>query len=205
MDDDGDGQVDGFDVECIGAYDDDEGAFATGISGDNMDPKWQDCFFDGNSGAGDDGCRYSTQCLTGELEMSDPDCTVTQECIEFCAPRTPNGCDCFGCCEVFDEENQPHFVYVTGECTDEHLDDPDICISCTQTTECNNECGECELCPGMTPEDLPPECTPTGGEGGSGSDDPVPTCDNGMQVCTADMPCGTGRFCMNGCCLIMAL
>src|SRR5690606_26909529 len=67
VDDDGDGKVDGFDEECTGAADDDEGTFATGISGDNVDPKWQDCFFDGNSGAGDDGCRYHTDCLTGDL------------------------------------------------------------------------------------------------------------------------------------------
>ncbi len=57
VDDDGDGTVDGFDIECTGAIDDDEGSFATGIPGDNRDPKWQYCFFDGNSGHGDDRCR----------------------------------------------------------------------------------------------------------------------------------------------------
>jgi hypothetical protein len=77
MDNDGDGTADGFDTECTGPNDDDEGSFATGISGDNMDPKWQDCFFDGNSGGGDDGCRYATECLTGELEQTHRDCTLT--------------------------------------------------------------------------------------------------------------------------------
>src|SRR3954464_11019356 len=62
IDDDGDGNVDGFDVECTGGIDDEEASFATGIPGDNRDPKWQDCFFDGNSGAGDDRCRYPTGC-----------------------------------------------------------------------------------------------------------------------------------------------
>ncbi|HTV23935.1 MAG TPA: hypothetical protein VMG12_34830, partial [Polyangiaceae bacterium] len=66
IDDDGDGTVDGFDIECTGGIDNDEGSFATGIPGDNRDPKWQDCFFDGNSGHGDDRCRYPTACLTGE-------------------------------------------------------------------------------------------------------------------------------------------
>src|SRR6185295_8929281 len=75
-DDDGDGKIDGADLECTGAADNDEGSFATGIPGDNRDPKWQDCFFDGNSGAGDDGCRYSTDCLTGDLPMTDKNCIV---------------------------------------------------------------------------------------------------------------------------------
>jgi hypothetical protein len=63
QDDDGDGTIDGADVECTGALDDDERTFATGIPGDNKDPKWQDCFFDGNSGAGNDGCNQHTCCL----------------------------------------------------------------------------------------------------------------------------------------------
>src|SRR6185295_2832893 len=100
IDDDGDGTIDGFDVECTGAIDDDEGSFATGIPGDNRDPKWQDCFFDGNSGAGDDRCRYPTGCLTGELSQDAPACAVTETCRNNCQPRTPNGCDCFGCCSV---------------------------------------------------------------------------------------------------------
>src|SRR5262245_51657642 len=63
LDNDNDGLTDGFDPECTSAADNDEGSFATGIPGDNIDPKFQDCFFDGNSGAGNDGCRYHTCCL----------------------------------------------------------------------------------------------------------------------------------------------
>src|SRR5262245_31118838 len=100
LDDDGDGNVDGFDAECTGGLDDDEGSFATGIPGDNRDPKWQDCFFDGNSGAGDDRCRYPTECLTGELSQADRACAVTEACRTNCQPLAPNGCDCFGCCSV---------------------------------------------------------------------------------------------------------
>jgi hypothetical protein len=220
IDDDGDGLIDGFDTECVSPYDNDEGTFATGIPGDNSDPKWQDCFFDGNSGAGDDGCRYSTKCLTGELPMTDPDCTVTQDCIDFCAPMTPNGCDCFGCCEVTDHEGVEHFVFVTGACSTDKLDDPKTCIPCTQSDQCGNECGECELCPGMTPQDLPASCTPppqddgaagaggtdgAGGAAGAPPDVPNYTCDNGMPVCALDIPCQDGQFCMNGCCMWMGL
>jgi hypothetical protein len=219
LDDDGDGLVDGFDPECVGAYDNDEGTFATGIPGDNSDPKWQDCFFDGNSGAGDDGCRYSTQCLTGELDWSDPDCRVTQACIDFCAPQTPNGCDCFGCCEVRDAEGDAHFVYAVGQCSAGTLDDPDVCVPCTQSTQCGNDCGGCQLCPGMTPEDLPASCGSQGtggtsGEGGApgvagaAGAPPLPpsnSCDDGVQVCSPELVCAGAMYCMNGCCMQILL
>lgn len=122
IDDDGDGEIDGFDLECTGANDNDEGTFATGIPGDNSDPKWQDCFFDGDSGSGNDGCRYHTECLTGEKEESDPDCEVTQECIDYCLKRTPNGCDCFGCCTIELDSGESVNVFITEDCSEESLD-----------------------------------------------------------------------------------
>src|SRR3954471_20705923 len=117
IDDDGDGKIDGFDGECTGAIDDDESSFATGIPGDNRDPKWQDCFFDGNSGAGDDRCRYPTGCLTGELAPDAKDCQLTDACIKFCAPLTPNGCDCFGCCSVQTPEGDSVDVETSATCS----------------------------------------------------------------------------------------
>src|SRR3954469_15231541 len=63
VDDDGDGKIDGFDPECTGPADNDEASFKTGIPGDNIDAPSQDCFFDGNSGSGDDGCNEHTCCL----------------------------------------------------------------------------------------------------------------------------------------------
>src|SRR5690606_34444434 len=62
-DNDADGKIDGFDPECSGPADDREDSFATGIPGDNMDATDQDCFFDGNSGAGNDGCNQHVCCL----------------------------------------------------------------------------------------------------------------------------------------------
>jgi hypothetical protein len=165
MDNDGDGVADGFDIECTGPADDDEGSFATGISGDNRDPYWQDCFFDGNSGAGDDHCRYHTECLTGEREPTDDSCIVSQQCIDYCQQRTPNGCDCFGCCTVNDANGDPFSFVISDNCDAEHLED---CQTCTPTTQCMNECGECELCPGKTVADLPAHCFPPPPEGGSG-------------------------------------
>ena len=62
IDNDGDGKIDYADPECVGPLDNDESSFATGIPGDNMDACKQDCFFDGNSGMGDDHCLWQLQC-----------------------------------------------------------------------------------------------------------------------------------------------
>ena len=136
IDDDGDGTADGFDVECTGGIDDDEGTFATGIPGDNRDPKWQDCFFDGNSGAGDDRCRYPTECLTGELSLDEEACAVTQACRDNCQPRTPKGCDCFGCCAIELPGGGAANVLLTDSCSLEKIGDAEACPVCTPSTEC---------------------------------------------------------------------
>src|SRR5215468_9877432 len=70
-DDDGDGKIDGFDLQCTGPNDNDESSFATGIPGDNKDPVEQDCFFDGNSGAGNDGCNVHVCCLLDAKSVAD--------------------------------------------------------------------------------------------------------------------------------------
>jgi hypothetical protein len=220
-DDDGDGLIDGFDPECTGARDDDEGTYATGIPGDNRDPKWQDCFFDGNSGAGDDNCRYATGCLTGELEPDDKNCTLTDACIEFCAPLTPNGCDCFGCCTVQTKDGETVDIQTSASCSLDKVDDTEACPRCEKSDACGNTCGRCELCPGKTIADLPDDCaTGSGGAGSGGSSStggsstggsntggtgggPAYTCDGGDQVCGPDLSaCPSGQYCSFGCCLL---
>jgi hypothetical protein len=211
IDNDGDGQIDGFDTECTGPSDNDEGSFATGIPGDNVDPKWQDCFFDGNSGGGDDGCRYSTDCLTGAKSATDPACKLTQHCIDFCKPLTPNGCDCFGCCTVRKPDGTSINIVLDASCKASTLDQ---CTKCMPTTQCGNTCGTCELCPGKTAADLPSSCNPpppttgSGGVGGSGTagsgGGPSYSCDNGEKVCTMTSDCGANYYCSFGCCLVAA-
>jgi hypothetical protein len=196
VDNDNDGQLDGFDTECTGPNDNDEGTFATGISGDNMDPKWQDCFFDGNSGAGDDMCRYHTDCLTGGPEATAENCSVTQACLDFCAPRTPNGCDCFGCCSVLGDDGVSHDVIISVQCDAEHIED---CQTCTKTSECGNTCGECELCPGKTVDDLPATCRPETPDAGT----PMYGCEGGLAQCQSTSNCGVGYYCAFGCCTII--
>ncbi len=209
IDDDDDGLIDGLDPECTGPLDNDEGSFATGIPGDNRDPKWQDCFFDGNSGAGDDDCRYHTDCLTGDKPLTDKDCALTDACIEFCAPRTPNGCDCFGCCTVQVDANTSVDILTGTSCSLDSAQDAKACPPCVKSAECGNTCGRCELCPGKTIADLPADCGPDTGAGGAPSGaggapgGPGYTCDGGEQVCGPDLPgCQMGSYCSLGCCIL---
>jgi hypothetical protein len=198
-DDDGDGLVDGFDPECTGPLDNDESSFATGIPGDNVDPKWQDCFFDGNSGAGDDGCRYSTDCLTGKLPQTDPSCKLSTRCVNFCAKYTPNGCDCFGCCTIATARGEVT-VQIGSSCSLDQANDPSACPVCVKSTQCGNDCGTCELCLGKTAADLPPSCTPKSAPDGA-PPPPAYTCDGGEQVCSATPSCPAGFYCQLGCCM----
>jgi hypothetical protein len=189
LDDDGDGTVDGFDVECTGAIDDDEGTFATGIPGDNRDPKWQDCFFDGNSGAGDDRCRYPTECLTGELPLSDEACAITQSCRDNCQPRTPNGCDCFGCCAIALPGGGTTDVLLVDTCSAEKVGDTEACPSCVPNPECS--------APPRDPGNPDPNDPGTPDAG-----NPPPACD-GRTECSEASDCELGEFCSQGCCLVV--
>lgn len=190
LDDDEDGLVDGFDPECTSPFDDNEGSFATGIPGDNRDPTWQDCFFDGNSGAGDDGCRYHTDCLTGKLPLTSTKCTLSEACIDFCQPLTPNGCDCFGCCSIQRSDKTSVDVLTGDTCSVASVDDSTACPRCTKSAACNNTCGRCELCAGKTVEDLPEDCAGT------------TTCDDGLQTCSATESCAADAYCSQGCCTV---
>lgn len=222
-DDDGDGLIDGFDPECVGPLDNDESSFATGIPGDNSDPKWQDCFFDGNSGAGDDGCRYATGCLTGELPQTHKDCQLSAACIKHCARLTVNGCDCFGCCTITRPDGSTVDIHEVGECSLANLDDEKVCQRCTKSTQCGNDCGECELCAGKTLADLPAKCTPppgtggapnggaggassTGGKAGGGAGGTTggttQICAGGEAVCGPNLlTCTSAEYCSFGCCI----
>jgi hypothetical protein len=208
LDDDGDDLADGQDPECTGPADDDEASFATGIPGDNIDDKWQDCFFDGNSGAGNDGCRFHTCCLLG-AESGD-DCPVdhnfdptedcpeqTAECIAYCSQLTPPGCDCFGCCTVCDPDSNQCFDILTSpavapDCTLDDISDPVKCPPCFKNLECRG--GDCEpmgctLCPGQTSEDLPPEC------------DGENECPGDETPCDTTADCGPDEYCSFSCCI----
>lgn len=211
IDDDNDGFIDGADAECTGPYDDDEASFATGIPGDNVD-SCQDCFFDGNSGQGNDGCAYPTECLYGETPPGNggsdcKDCAVSDRCVDYCKARTPNGCDCFGCCGVRTDSGEVVNVVLAASCSLDVVDDETKCPRCVQATnDCVNECGRCELCPGKTVADLPLDCYATPPDAAvpdAGAPTyPPQSCDEGQTACDDTHPCPPITFyCQQGCCL----
>jgi hypothetical protein len=157
-----------------------------------MDPCNQDCFFDGNSGAGNDGCVWNLKC--DPLSPGDPSCPYDagynncdpaqpQKCIDNC--DVPNGCDCFGCCTV--EYMGTSYDVFIGDPTC-NLGNIPSCNPCTKNTNCDNPCDEmnCEVCFG---QDEPPM--------GCGE----PTCPMGVDPCLMDSDCtGMNMFCQTGCC-----
>jgi hypothetical protein len=222
MDNDNDKLTDLQDPECVSSWDNDESSFATGISGDNRDDACQDCFFDGNSGSGNDGCRLPSSCLsegnasTGRGSCST--CEQSDQCVNFCKAFTPNGCDCFGCCTVRLANDTTVNVALSTGCQIDGNTVGDGCTECVPNDSCINTCGRCELCPGKTIEDLPADCFTSGdgdgdgdaGTGGDGDGDgdgdgtgstPTPACDDGAQVCSSTKPCETGYSCDFGCCV----
>lgn len=214
IDNDDDGVSDLQDPECVSTWDNDEGSLATGISGDNRDDACQDCFFDGNSGSGNDGCRLPTGCLTegvSDGQGSCNKCEQSDQCKNFCQAYTPNGCDCFGCCDIPVGGTIKHVLLSAGCSIDGNT--LDNCTECVPSTTCVNTCGRCELCPGKTLSDLPADCfaTPSedggpnggGDAGGSTPPTPTPSCDDGEQVCGAGLPaCDTDALCQFGCCVL---
>jgi hypothetical protein len=188
------------DPECTGPCDDDESSFQTGLPGDNMDCK-QDCFFDGNSGQGDDGCNWDLRCdpnnpgelincaYTGGNNCENMPPNQTDECIMFCEQYVPPGCDCFGCCTVCDDQGMCIDIFLNSspDCSFDNLDACSLCTS--QIDDCGVPCvpEECTVCFGETE---PPEgCGET-------------MCPNDLMPCDADDPgaCPTDFFCYLGCC-----
>lgn len=196
LDNDRDGSTDLFDPECTGPCDDDESSFQTGLPGDNMDCK-QDCFFDGNSGQGDDGCIWDLRCdpenpgaligceYTGGNNCDNQPPNQDAECIMFCEQYVPPGCDCFGCCEVQTADGPIHIFLNSGpDCS---LDNLDACESCTyQIDDCGVPCVPelCQLCFGD--DELPPGCD-------------QPECVVG-DPCVDTSECATDFYCLLGCC-----
>jgi cysteine-rich repeat protein len=192
LDNDNDGFVDLDDPDCTTPCDDKENSLQTDLPGQNNDCK-ADCFWDANSGQGDDHCVWNLKC-DPENPGADVGCAydpnfaqcelmMPQACLDFCVPLVPNGCDCFGCCQIAGE-----FIYLDSnpQCS---MDNLDACNNCTFFDNCNNPCEqvECELCFGQSEEDLPPECE-------------EPSCDFGTP-CSDQSECMDGDFCQTGCCV----
>jgi hypothetical protein len=209
---DGDGAIDALDPECLGPCDDDEAGFSTGLTANGGEPCWLECYFDGDNGSGNDKCEWSQQCdplsvapdyppsgesrcAYGDQEQGKVmDCEALAAsqppaCLDECLPLVPNGCDCFGCCELPSRSGEYHFIgrgRGSSGCTLDALDDPSACPPCTPVPSCLNECAPCEACVGGGAD---PSCQSP------------PACENGQAACDAATPCYTGEYCVTGCCV----
>ena len=223
IDNDGDGLVDYDDPECVGPLDNDESSFATGIPGDNMDACKQDCFFDGNSGMGDDHCNWQLKCDPQSHEASCPydpsyasshqtECSVassqSQACIDFCRQLVPNGCDCFGCCAV---PQAPQPIRLAATCTAEKFNDPSRAPPARRSPSARSRAATAtsasarRRCP-RTAIPAPPTAAPTPPPTPPPTSyTPPRTCTGGFVACgpggvdPAACPSNTG--CVTGCCL----
>lgn len=211
-DDDGDGLADDHDPECLGPCDDDELGLSNGLPRLAATCK-QDCYFDGDNGSGNDKCEWSHSCDPQSLPPDYPpsglarceydptdttgvgvDCEALNasqpaSCLDACAPLLPNGCDCFGCCELPGGSGDYHFIGAgSGEqgCQLDALDDPVACPPCTPVDSCFNACETCETCVGRLPD---PSCSPES------------ACPSAQDPCGPETLCRPGTYCVTGCCV----
>ena len=222
MDNDGDCKIDSGDDQCLGPCDNTEDSFYGGIPGQKGPKCDVDCYFDQDSGHGNDNCYWDHRCdsleaspnyypeswngascaydptfkLTPTLSCPQAQTTQSQVCTNYCGPLVPNGCDCFGCCQI-PVPNTSTTVTVwlgsedgngNGSCNINSLTNPAKCEPCTQVQgACLNTCDHCELCVGKTT--LPPDCVSQ-------------VCPAGKQACglPGQAACPTGATCITGCC-----
>lgn len=216
LDNDSDGKADMDDPDCLGPCQNTEETFNGAIPGQNHPACEQDCYFDQDSGSGNDHCAWTHRCDPLSVAptygpegqacvypSNDPQAQTTctalalqpDECRTLCGPLTPNGCDCFGCCSI---PGAPTPVWVgstddldNATCDLAHVADPTRCRPCTQVTSCLNVCEHCELCVGKPT--LPPDCPADGGCA-------VPVCDGEIPCSPCLPPCPYGYSCITGCC-----
>jgi len=221
LDNDADGLIDSTDPECLGPCDNTEDSYFNGIPGQNNAPCKQDCYFDQDTGSGNDDCHWSQKCdplsvspdyppsgdsqcsydVNASIPGTSATCTDLQSqqsatCLSTCLPVTPNGCDCFGCCEL--PAGGANYVWIgstsggVGSCDEAHLADPLLCRPCTPVTSCFNDCNPCEICAGRPA--------------------PAPDCDlgtyaqcaRGQQACglPGQGACSVQEYCVGGCCVV---
>jgi hypothetical protein len=214
IDNDGDGAVDDDDSQCLGPCDGTEDSYFGGIPGANNAPCRQDCYFDADTGPGNDDCSWSHRCdelsvpddypPSGDTQCAydaeDSSCeelnsAQSETCLETCLPYVPNGCDCFGCCEL--PSGSGSYAWLgsnrdgAGSCSEETLGDPSACRPCTPVPSCFNACDPCELCAGRKEPD---ESCGAPGENACGDD---------YQACgrVGQSACPPGTYCITGCCI----
>jgi hypothetical protein len=212
VDDDDDGLIDDRDPDCLGPCSNNESGYFLGIPGGDSAPCRLDCYFDQDQGSGNDGCDWDHRCDPLEPDP-DPQCAYTspppagvtcppaqsEECGETCAPLVPNGCDCFGCCELPARSGRYVFIGSVNAdgvptCGSDSVTSDADCHPCIPVGACLNTCATCELCLGRT--ELPPGC----GEPDGGTLDVCGDPDRLDCGLPEHPPCPDGYFCVTGCC-----
>jgi hypothetical protein len=208
IDQDGDMEIDGFDPECTGPFDDDERTFGTGRD-EGAALACQDCYWDNDLDAVNDGCAYPQTCTASNTTSTEGapecnECSVAPRCQSTCRPRAINGCDCFGCCSVA-RKNRPILnVRLQSSCSLAVVDNEVLCPSCEPAEDCFKPCGDCELCPGRKRRDLPMNVC----RGNVTDTEPTPQCDEGEPPCSLSSDCPAPSelyYCQQGCCVVKVL
>jgi hypothetical protein len=215
IDNDGDGLIDAADPSCWGSCDNNEAGWKGEIPGQQDNPTCErmSCYWNGNSGHGEAICLWTHTCdpeepmgCTYDPDAHFPDPQINscaslfaeqpEGCEEHCGPYTPNGCDCFGCCEIH-VGGEVYTGYVgtedaegNGTCNVETADDPDKCHPCTPVESCFTACNpdDCQICIGQT--EVPEGCEEA-------------KCPDGIESCNPQnghADCTDGWSCITGCC-----
>lgn len=215
LDDDDDGLIDADDPDCLGPCQNNELSYYGNIPGQSGGNCGRDCYFDSDSGAGNDDCHWDHRCDPREpnaeacpydpgagvgappVSCEEAASTASDKCLEKCLPLVPNGCDCFGCCEV---PGAPTPVWLgsevngQGSCDRFSVADPDKCRPCTLNTHCFNPCDDCEVCVGRPKP--PPNC---------GSSEMPQECPEVSVGCglPGQSACLGEYYCITGCCTLI--
>src|SRR6202000_513955 len=120
LDNDGDGLIDADAPECPGPCDNTEDSYFGGIPGQNNAPCREDCYFDQDTGSGNDQRYWSQECDPLSVAPAYPPSGAARcsykayavppgsgstgaglmaaqspTCASYCGSITPNGCDSF--------------------------------------------------------------------------------------------------------------
>ncbi len=210
LDDDADGKIDSDDPDCLGPCHNTESLYYGNIPGQSGGNCERECYFDSDSGVGNDDCRSDQRCDPLEPEPDscpyDPDSGVSCEesalpasdkCLDTCLPLVPNGCDCFGCCQIPGALTPVWLgTEVDGKptCDRDSIADPESCRPCTLNTTCFNRCENCEICVGKPQP--PPNC---------GSSEMPQECPPSSEGCglPGQSDCSQDHYCITGCCTLI--
>lgn len=222
LDDDGDGLVDAADPDCVGPCDNNEQGFYLSLPGVDLPKCDTDCYFDPDSGHGNDGCNWDHRCdplsvtpdynpewwngslcaynptfkITPTLTCDQAKTTQSQSCLGYCGPLVPNGCDCFGCCAIpVPNTNTTVTVWLGSE-------DGNGNGSCSLANLTDpKKCAPCTQVQGAC---LNPceHCELCLGKTTLPSDCATQTCPAGKQRCglPGQAFCPAGEYCVTGCC-----